>query len=227
MIIKGRAERLAEDAAQIIHEQIASLLQKQQQVVIAVPGGRSVAKVFINLCKKAIPWHYVHVFLLDERLVSLDDPQSNYRLIREHLEDCLPAGVMHPFRFEPNNPSLGAAAYEKELQKCGGKFDIVLASSGEDGHIGSLFPGHHSVEQESRGFIVMDDAPKPPPQRVSASRELIWNAETGVILFLGESKADALKNMFNADLSYVECPAKIITHLSKCYILTDQEVSTP
>jgi 6-phosphogluconolactonase len=227
MIIQGSKERLVEDAARIISERIEVLLRKQRHVVIAVPGGRSVSGVFENLCKHHVPWRQLRVFLLDERLVPLDDSQSNYRLVSQHLPEDLPAGVLHPFLFDPENPGAGAAAYEENLQYCGGHFDIVLASSGEDGHIASLFPHHHSVEQKSPGFIIMDDAPKPPQGRMSAGPELIRKADTGVLLFLGAAKNNALKNLLNQHLSYLDCPAKIVTQLSRYYILTDQEVDAP
>lgn len=227
MIIQGSAEHLAEDAARIISEMIDVLLRKQQHVVIAVPGGRSVSGVFGNLCKHDIPWQKIRLFLLDERLVPLDDPQSNYRLVRNFLPEDLPEGVFQPFTFDPDNPGIGATVYEEKLQHYGGHFDIVLASSGEDGHIASIFPHHHSVKQKSSGFIIMDDAPKPPGGRMSAGPELVRKADTGVLLFLGAAKKSALKNFLDRNLSYLECPAKIIHQLPRYYVLTDQEVSTP
>lgn len=227
MIIQGSTEQLARDAARAISQRIEVLLRTQQHVVIAVPGGRSVSGVFENLCKQDIPWPQIRLFLLDERLVPLDDTESNYRLVREHLPEDLPDGIFLSFRFDPDNPVTGAKDYEEKLQHCGGRFDIVLASSGEDGHIASIFPHHHSVEQKGQGFILMDDAPKPPPGRMSASPELIRKTDTGVLLFLGAAKKSALQNLLSPQISYLECPAKIITQLPRYYILTDQEVNSP
>lgn len=227
MLIQEATEQLAEAAGRIISQRVDELLRKQDHVVLAVPGGRSVSGVFDNLCKQDIDWRQIRLFLLDERLVALDDPRSNYRLVSQHLPDDAPAGLLHPFRFDPDNPVAGAAAYEEKLQDCGGQFDIVLASSGEDGHIASIFPCHHSVEQKSSGFIIMHDAPKPPPGRMSAGPELIRKADTGVLLFLGAGKKRALKNFLDPNLSYRECPAKIITQSTRCYVLTDQEVNAP
>jgi 6-phosphogluconolactonase len=227
MIIQGSREQLAEEAARIISKRIAELLKTQEHVVIAVPGGRSVSGVFENLCKQDIPWHKIRVFLLDERLVPLDDPQSNYRLVKKHLPVDLPEGVLYPFRFNPDNPEIAITDYEKKLQHSGGKFDIVLASSGEDGHIASIFPHHHSVERKNSGFILLADAPKPPPGRMSAAPDLIRKCDTGVLLILGDEKNSALKNLLNQHLSTLECPAKIMTQLPRFFILTDQEVDAP
>lgn len=227
MIIQGTREQLAEKAAWFLYKAVQVFIKSKKQAVIAVPGGRSVAAIFSNLRKYKLPWGQVHVFLLDERLVPADHPDSNYRLVREHLGCEAVPEMIHQFRYDPVDPRKSVIAYSEELQRCGGVFDIVLASCGEDGHIASLFPNHHSVENQGDGFILMNDAPKPPQGRMSASYELIRRADTGVILFLGTSKRNPLQNFFNIHLSDVECPAKIMTKLNRYYVLTDQEVDTP
>ena len=227
MIIQGSREQLTEKAAEILCETILALLRKKETVVIAVPGGSSVADIYKSLQQYTIPWHRIHVFLLDERLVPADHPESNYKLVKEHMGDKVPPDMIHQFKYTANNSTQAVFDYEKELERCGGRFDIVLASSGEDGHIASLFPNHHSVEHEKTGFFLFYDSPKPPPGRMSASPGLIRQADTGVILFLGSGKQDALHNFFDTELSYKACPAKIISELPHYYILTDQEVETP
>ncbi len=227
MIIQGSQERMIEKAAWILFKMVESLLKKQKNVIIAVPGGRSVAAVFKLFCKNSLPWNQIHIFLLDERIVPPDHPESNYRLVKEHLGKCIPEEQIHQPDLNVKNPLIGIQRYYEKLQTLGGRFDLVLASSGEDGHIGSLFPHHPSIENTENGFILVDDSPKPPAQRMSASYALIREAETGVVLFLGESKRSALRNFYNIHLSPLECPAKIMTKLSRYYLLTDQEVETP
>ena len=227
MIIQGSREDLSGQAAEILLETILALLQKKETVVVAVPGGRSVTDIYKSLQQYTIPWSRIQMFLLDERLVPADHPESNYKLVKEHMGDKVPPDMIHQFKYTANNSTQAVFDYEKELERCGGRFDIVLASSGEDGHIASLFPNHHSVEQEKTGFILLNDSPKPPPGRMSASPSLIRQADTGVILFFGSGKQDALHNFFDTELSYKACPAKIIAELPHYYLLTDQEVETP
>lgn len=224
MIIRGAREQLAEKAAWILGKTIQAIVKSKKRAVIAVPGGRSAADIFKNLRKQHLAWERVHVFLLDERLVPADHQESNYRLVRAYLGSEEQPVRIHQFKFDPADPWQGVIDYGKELQACGGGFDIVLASSGEDGHIASLFPNHHSVESRESGFILMDDAPKPPPARMSASYELIRKANTGIVLFFGGSKQHALQNFLNIHLTDVACPAKIMARLSHYYVLTDQEV---
>ncbi len=227
MIIQGNRKLLAEKVAELLFTIINTCIKQKGRAVIAVPGGRSVSEIFKNLRMFELPWEQIHVFLLDERLVPSDHPESNYKLILEHLGSNVPHPTYHPFNFDPNDLEQSVQKYKEELDYLGGSFDLVLASSGEDGHIASLFPNHHSVENSSSGFLLIDDAPKPPAGRVSASYELIRRSDTGILLFIGHSKTNALQNFFNIYLSDVECPAKVMTKLNHLYVLTDLEVPTP
>jgi 6-phosphogluconolactonase len=225
MIIEGSVKQLTEKAATILFDTTIRLLRKKKKVVIAVPGGKSVAGIYENFREYPLPWDRIHMFLLDERLVGADHPDSNYKLVREHMgSEVVPLSI-HQFTYDAKNPRQSIVDYREELNRYGGRFDIVLASSGEDGHIGSLFPNHHSLQKNRHDFFLMDDSPKPPPGRMAASFDLIQRADTGIVLFFGSSKRKALCHFLNSQLSYTECPARIITRLPYYYVLTDQEVN--
>lgn len=227
MIIQGTFEQLTEKAAAILAQAIRQCIAVKNEAILAVPGGRSVAAIFAKLRQQELPWEQLHIFLLDERLVPTDHEDSNYRLVKEQLGMVAPPGMLHPFQHYPEEPQRGVAEYNKKLKGLGGRFDIVLASSGEDGHIASLFPRHPSIGNPASSFIIVHDAPKPPAERMSASRKLIMQADTGVVLFLGSAKARALRNALDTHLSIVDCPAKIIMELQGYSLLTDQEVPNP
>ncbi len=95
----------------------------------------------------------------------------------------------------------GAKRYEEVLAKHGFRYDIILLSSGEDGHVGALYPHHHSIMDKHHGFIVMDDSPKPPPERMTSSLSLMQTADTALILFVGEAKREAYIKFNDAAVS--------------------------
>lgn len=227
MILRGKRAQLDAKAAWIIVEAIQALLETKSKVIVAVPGGRSVYGIFQKLAESNIDWHRVHLFMVDERLVAIDHPESNFRLVVESLGEIVPATSLHPFVYDTATEDNGVREYERQLVQLGGSFDIVLVSSGEDGHIASIFPNHQSTMVDRRRFVLLEDSPKPPLRRMSATPSLIATAQVGLLLFFGAGKGVALKNFFNPKLSVSECPTKLISTLPKHYILTDLEVAIP
>jgi len=218
---------MVEKAAALLCEKTLLFLKSKQHVVIALPGGRSVAGIYENLRDCPLPWGRVHIFLLDERLVPADHPESNYRLVQQHLGSGVISPLIYPLHLDVDNPAQSVKDYNSQLERYGSRFDIVLASSGEDGHIASLFPNHHSMEEKTGGFFLFHDSPKPPLSRMTASQTLIRQSDTGIVLFFGDAKRRALNSFLKSQQPINECPARIFTLLPHHYVLTDLEVNSP
>jgi len=205
-------------------------------VVFAACGGRSVGGLLARLAERTdVPWDAVHVFMVDERVVPPQDAESNLRQLHAVLVEplqarrVLPATNVHPFRFPPASSGVAEAAAidacNRELQALGGRFDAVLLSAGEDGHVAALFPGHPSIDDPAEGYFRFDDSPKPPASRVSASRALLLRSRAAALVFAGESKRDALA-AFMADDEAVgldmRCnPASLVRSLPEWAAFTD------
>ena len=83
-----------------------------------------------------------------------------------------------------------AEAYDSELGDT--TFDICLLGMGPDGHVASIFPEHPSSYEQGR-VIAVRSSPKPPPERISLTLEVI-NASAEVwFIVSGEDKAGAAK----------------------------------
>lgn len=177
--IVGNRDDLEIRAAEIIAQGVDKLLQKRSVVILGIPGGRSVLGVFRRLLHKRIPWKKIYLFMLDEMLVSLDHRESNFNLARDSFLDALavnrilPLNNVHPFVVNRSKRNFGIDDCEGELIRHGGVYDIILLSSGEDGHVTSLFPYHHSIIDESKFYLILHDSPKLPPDRMSISRKLL------------------------------------------------------
>ncbi len=210
--------------ADIIKESIERLLLKQEIVVFAVPGGRSVAGIFNKLKEKDISWNKVHIFMVDERIVPIDDPKSNFKIAKEHFigelldKGLLPEKNVHPFII---GEDLEVESYAEELKKHGGKYDVVLLSSGEDSHVAALYPNHHSIKDDSIFFFIMHDSPKPPKGRMSMSRKLLAKSKVAILLFLGEIKKEAYRKFQDDNIDVNSCPAKIVLSIKDSYVLTN------
>lgn len=226
-IIKDSQENLDRLAANFIVDSLKVAYEKRGFAVLAVPGGRSVAGIFMQLTRSSVDWSRVHLFLVDERLVPLESSESNFGLVKEQFIDllkstnCLLDKNLHPFIYQSGVVDLGLGEYEKELVAFGGRFDVILLSAGEDGHVGALYPHHPSIENPADFFISMNDSPKPPAERMSSSLRLLKRSGLAILLFYGQGKRDALANFNNNQLEVLACPAKLVNDLPQAYILTD------
>jgi 6-phosphogluconolactonase len=150
-----------------------------------------------------IDWPRVHEFWGDERCVSPDHPESNYRMVRAALLDHLqlPRTNVHRIRGE-DDPSEAAAAYEELLGGFSGSpeilpkasFDLVLLGMGADGHTASLFPGSAGA-RETRRWVVASPGPKPESWRISLTPVLLNAADAVTFLVSGADKAERLKDV--------------------------------
>lgn len=214
-------EILYKDCANAIFNEINKLRQIKRPIIFALPGGRSITGIY-NIFKDAdFDWSDVHFFLIDERIVPIEDPDSNYHLIMESFGQVLiqkqktSSKNFHPFMVD-----LGIQEYRQEIAKFG-KINIILLGAGEDGHCAALFPNHHSIRDNSYSYISMDDSPKDPKRRITASRNMILQADVAFSLFIGQAKRDALTRFLNNNVKIEECPIKIVNNLKTHFEYTD------
>lgn len=223
-------EKLAA-AAVAIFDTLKSL-PRTDRLTIGLCGGRSVVGLLgaIQAESKNQPrelFDRLEFFMVDERIVPLDDPQSNFGGLKNLLFDRLIAegllrpDQLHPFEATRETASTQCEKYGEDLRAYGGRFAVVVLGMGEDGHIAGLFPGHPILQERSESFVSFFDSPKPPPARMTAAPSLVLNARLGVLLALGEAKRDAW-NKFRADgVSVERCPARMVLQLPRALVITD------
>ena len=199
-------------------------------IVLALPGGRSTAP-FLNALSELVTasdlelWSRVHIFLVDARLVPLNHPDSNFGLVRHSCASLIEnkfisEAQLHPFVSEGLNEAAAITSYSEELRQFGGRFHITVVSSGEDGHIAGLFPNHPAMDAAG-SFTTFHDSPKPPPDRMTATRSLIEKSDAVFILFLGEGKREALQKFKDRAISSAACPAKIVSVVPIAIVVSD------
>jgi len=157
---------------------------------IVLTGGQSVLSLYKILSKADSNWDKWHIYIGDERCVPMDHKDRSDRVINEIWLDnsAIPKKNIHFIKAE-----LGLlearVEYENTLKKID-KFDVVLLSMGEDGHIASLFPNH--VYPEEQAVVVENNSPKSPKQRISMSYQQLNKAHYIFKLIIGESKQQAV-----------------------------------
>ena len=84
----------------------------------------------------------------------------------------------------------------REIVECDDRalpiLDVALLGLGEDGHTASLFGGGSALRATGAICIAVTDAPKPPPERITLTMDVLRAARRCVLLASGASKADAV-----------------------------------
>lgn len=177
----------------------ARAIAARGRFTLAIPGGSVASTFFPRLAELSLDWSRTEFFWTDERAVSPDDPESNYGMARSlWLEPAgVPAAQIHRMPADRSDLEMAAREYADELRRIAGDppvLDFVLLGVGEDGHVASLFPGHPATSNEQALVAVVDDAPKPPPRRMTLTLPVLISARRDVVAALGKSKAPALRN---------------------------------
>ena len=228
-LFKEEPEALSKTALEKFEEAVKAVLTEKKQCNIGLPGGSSLNGVFALLKHKLdLPWDRIHLFMVDERLVSITAPESNYRNAHAQFisvlteKEVLPEDNVHTF-FVQEFKNQAKRNYEREIEEQGGVFDILLLGSGEDGHVCSLFPNHAGLEDESELTFFVDDSPKPPPERITISKKMFLKSKYAFIFFLGGAKQEAYNNFNDDKLTFKDCPAKLAKEIENCYVFTNLE----
>ena len=189
----------------------------KEKVIVAIPGGRSVVGMFEKFDINDPDWSKVEIFMIDERMVGIDDKESNFRQAKELFWDRTGAKA-HAFDIDKgiggNNREIDEFTDNKRV------FDIVILAAGEDGHVAGLFPDHDSVLHKGREYFTMDDSPKMPKDRMTASAEIIKGSDVIILLFASKAKKEAYDKFICDDISEDSCPAKICKQAKELYVLT-------
>ncbi|HKA87269.1 MAG TPA: 6-phosphogluconolactonase [Haliangiales bacterium] len=194
---------VADDVARAGAEWIAA----RRPRTVALAGGTTPRAIYLALAAAPLPWAEMHVYFGDERAVPPDDPESNYRMARETLLARAPIPPENVHRMEAERADLEAAA-EEYGRRLPDALDLVILGMGEDGHTASLFPGRPAGAGK---VMVVRDAPKPPPVRLSLTPRAIRGAAARLVVVTGAGKAA----MVRAALRGPEDPGRIPVQVAR------------
>ncbi|KAI7750331.1 hypothetical protein M8C21_021668 [Ambrosia artemisiifolia] len=164
----------------------------------------------------SIDWSKWLIFFLDERVVPLDHPDSNYKLAYDGFLSKVPIPESNIYPIKENlSPEEAAEEYEQRLKQLVAngtlktspvtgfaKFDLMLVGMGPDGHVASLFCWHFQRFEKQKWVTFITDSPKPPPPRITFTFPLINSASEIALVVVGEEKADAVKVALGEHASY-------------------------
>ncbi len=215
------SEEVAVAAADLFIELCAQAIAGRGRFRVALSGGSTPKHSYELLAGQArssrVDWQKTDIFWGDERNVSADDPQSNYRMTREALLDHVPVPPtnVHRVRTETESPSAAAEAYADEIRSVFGiktgvpSFDLVLLGLGTNGHTASLFPYSPALNEHER-LVAADFVEEVKMWRITMTAPLINAAHTIAFLVSGADKAQVLSEVLSGPKDVQRLPAQLI-----------------
>jgi len=191
-------------------------------------SGGATALIFLGALRNAhVDWRRITLFWVDERAVPAEDAESNYGIADRILLQPLGTKAPTAIRMPADRMPLGQAAlwYDEALATYlhNGPLDLAILGVGEDGHICSLFPGHRALMQEDLRAVAIDDAPKPPPRRLSLTLRYVAQTRKIWVIAIGPRKLPVLQAAINKTSNSTPLDL-LMRHAKNVTIFTDQQL---
>lgn len=195
-------------AAGIIHESSKSALSERNAFHIVLAGGNTPRHVYELLQSIETDWRHWHIYFGDERCLPKNHPERNSTMAAKAWlnHTGIPASQINIIPAE-QGLQFSSGEYAKKLKNVA-LFDMVILGLGEDGHTASLFPLHDwGNTPNAPATLPVNDAPKPPPERVSLSAHRLSQTRQVMFLVTGDAKRQAVMDWRNGK----DIPAAAIT----------------
>ncbi len=193
---------------------------------VALSGGNTPLGFYKKLsCEKDILWDKIHVFFVDERMVSDDNEKSNTYQISKYLINPLNLKNVHYINKEIDAAD-SVQKYERHILnffKDKPSFDFILLGIGEDGHTASIFPRSNALKEKKK-LVIKTQKEGENFSRISFTLPLINQSKNIILIAVGSEKAEVIRQIIIDKNSSL--PAQVIAYKrDDIFILLDRKSS--
>ena len=154
----------------------------QRPITLAVSGGTTPIETYQRLSQSTHDWENISITLTDKRDVPVTHPDSNARMLKEHLL----RGSATAARFQPLQNLQSVPA-----------FGAVLLGMGADGHIASIFPDSPQLDAaldlSQPPSVLPITTPSSPHPRLTLNLSALLQTQMIIVLMFGDDKLERLQ----------------------------------
>lgn len=190
---------------------ITEATHQNGKVIVGLSGGSTPKPIYEALGKEKVDWSKVWIFLIDDRYVRPDDPNSNQFLLRSTLLKHAPipeSQIIFPDTTLPIDQCV--PLYDRHLKDLlkKGLPDLVTLGMGDDGHIASLFPPL-SNNAFGPAFVIHTTTEKfSVRDRISVTLPVLTTARQSIFFLKGAEKKRVWEEMMASEGGEKRWPAK-------------------
>ena len=177
-------------------------IQQRGRFAVALSGGSTPKAIYEKLAREhrsSIDWQKIWLFWSDERPVSPEHPDSNYRMAMQSLQTLsIPPSQVFRMKAETDIEK-HAAEYADTIQRKVGPhlFDLVMLGVGEDGHTASLFPKTAALLEQGK-LVAANYITEKNQWRMTFTYPCILKSTQAVVYAIGENKQAILPLVLRA-----------------------------
>ena len=198
------ADAVAREAASVIAADARAAVAARGRFVMAVSGGRTPWQMLRLLASEDVPWEYVQIAQVDERIAPAGDADRNLTHLQASLlsHAKLGANHIHAMPVEANDLEIATQQYSQTLEQLAGSpavLDLVHLGLGPDGHTASLIP-NDPVLSVTDADVALTGVYQ-GRRRMTLTYPILNRARRILWLVTGADKADPLLRLRSADAS--------------------------
>ena len=191
----------ARHAAEVIAGEARAAVKARGRFTVAISGGRTPWLMLRALSALDVPWEFVHVLQVDERIAPAGHADRNLThlaaslLVQNQLQKHI-----HAMPVESSDLEEAAARYARTLVEVAGSppvLDLVHLGLGLDGHTASLIPGDPVLDITDADVALTGLSQG--RRRMTLTYPVINRARRVLWLITGEDKAAMLVRMRRGD----------------------------
>lgn len=185
---------------------------------LALSGGSTPKDVFEFIAsnfKNKINWSKVIIFWGDERCVSPESDESNYKMASDSLLNRIQIPDTNIFRIKgENDPVTEAKRYSEIVSKLipsvngNPQFDLIMLGLGEDGHTASIFPNNIHLF-DSKNLFEVSEHPDTKQKRITATGKIINNSKAVFFIATGRNKSEKVYRVIEKKSKWEFYPASL------------------